>query len=161
MPIRTSEAEWVNEGAGGGCRFLPRSAEADSVFDFRSRMQAGPGSSPEELIGAAEAGCLSMALAARLAAAGFRPERVKTTARVHFAPKGGEWRIDRIDVTAQAAAPGLTEARLASLARQAQDDSPVTRALGGVYIAIDAQLIQRPPDVQGAAVGPGDRHADA
>jgi lipoyl-dependent peroxiredoxin len=141
VPIRTCEAEWVNEGPRGGCRFLPRSAEADSMFDFRSRMQAGSGSSPEELIGAAEAGCLSVALAARLADAGFRPERVRTTARVHFAPKGGEWRIDRIDVTARAAAPGLTEARLESLARQAQADSPVSRALGGVYIALAAQLI--------------------
>ncbi len=141
MPIRTSEAEWVSEGMDGECRFRPKSAAADSVFNYRSRMEAGSGSSPEELIGAAQAGCLSMALGARLTAAGFQEVRVKTTARVHFAPKGGEWRIDRIDLTAQAAAPGLTEARLESLARQAKEDSPVTKALGGVYIALDAHLI--------------------
>jgi osmotically inducible protein OsmC len=141
MPIRTSEAEWVSEGPESGCRFRPRSAAIESPFDFRSRMEAGAGSSPEELIGAAEAGCLSLALAARLSAAGFEPERITTTARVHFAPKGGAWRIDRIDVTTKAAAPGLTEDRLELLARQAQADSPITQALGGVYIALDAQLI--------------------
>ena len=154
MPIRTSEAEWVSDGGGGGCRFRPRSAAgADNAFDFRSRMQAGSGTSPEELIGAAQAGCLSMALAARLTEAGFQRVRVKTTARVHFAPKGGEWLIDRIDLTAEAAAPGLTEARLESLAREAQAASPIAQALGGVFIALEAQLIPSVPA--------GGRHAHA
>jgi lipoyl-dependent peroxiredoxin len=79
MPIRTAEADW----RGSGHMHLG-SRVFDGSYDFRSRMGDGKGTNPEELLGAAHAGCFSMALAHQLTEAGFTVERIHTTAKVHF-----------------------------------------------------------------------------
>ena len=113
----------------------------DGAYDFRSRMGDGKGTNPEELLGAAHAGCFSMALTAGLAGAGFKPERVHTTAKVHFDQQGGGWTIHTIDLETEAKVPGIDAADFQKRAEETKKTCPVSRALGGVTINLAAKLV--------------------
>src|SRR3954470_9201443 len=89
MPTRSSTAEWSGNLARGNGKMSLGSGAFEGSYSFRSRFEDGDGTNPEELIGAAHAGCFSMALANGLAEAGHAPRRISTTARVHFRPGEG------------------------------------------------------------------------
>jgi len=104
-------------------------------------MEDGPGTNPEELIGAAHAGCFSMALAARLSAGGHAPTRIHTTASVQFDKVGDGFAITRIDLRTEAQVPGLDEAAFRQEAETAKATCPVSKALAGTQITLDARLV--------------------
>jgi len=139
MAVRTSFAEWkgtLREGAG--TMRLGRSGY-EGPFTYASRFESGPGTNPEELIGAAHAGCFSMFLSALLTKAGFKPSRIATTATVHL---GEGPTITLIELDTKAEVPDLTDADLQQHAEAAKKGCPVSKALAGPEIRLRAQLVK-------------------
>ncbi len=141
MPTRTADAEWTGTITEGEGHMRLGSGAFDGRYDFRTRMEAAPGTNPEELIGAAHAGCFSMALSAQLSGAGFRPERIHTTASVSFTKAGTGWTIDRIDLKTEASVPAISPEEFQAKAQEAKTNCPVSKALAGVDIHLDARLV--------------------
>src|SRR5512137_1047143 len=139
MAVRTSTAEWKGTLKEGGGTMRLGSGSYEGPYTYASRFETGPGTNPEELIGAAHAGCFSMFLAALLTGAGFTPKRIATTAKVHLdeGPK-----ITLIELTTQAEVPGLTDADLQKHAEIAKKNCPVSMALAGPEITLQAKLVQ-------------------
>jgi osmotically inducible protein OsmC len=107
-------------------------------------MEEGAGTNPEELLGAAHAGCFSMSLARRLEADGYPPERVHTEARVRFGRSGEGYAISRIDLRTEVEAPGVDEKLFLEKAEAAKRDCAVSKALTGVEeITLEAKLAER------------------
>ncbi|MGB5293312.1 MAG: OsmC family peroxiredoxin, partial [Thermoanaerobaculia bacterium] len=100
-----------------------------------------PGTNPEELIAAAHAGCFSMALSGALTKSGFTPERVETSAKAHLEKVGEGFKITRIQLACQATIPGIDDATFQGIAAGAKAGCPVSQALAGVDISLDAQLV--------------------
>jgi osmotically inducible protein OsmC len=113
----------------------------DGPFTFKSRMENGEGTNPEELIGAAHAGCFSMAFSAGLARAGFPPKRVHTRAAVHFDKVPDGFAITSIDLATEAEVPGIDAAKFQELAEGAKKGCPVSKALAGTKINLQAKLV--------------------
>jgi lipoyl-dependent peroxiredoxin len=141
MVTRTADAEWTGDGPTGHGQVHLGSGAFDGPYDFRSRMQNGQGTNPEELIGAAHAGCFSMALSFALTQAGRKPERIKTHAIVHFEQSGGGFSIPRIELQTEASVPGLDAAAFQRHAEDAKKNCPVSKALAGVQIDLTAKLV--------------------
>jgi osmotically inducible protein OsmC len=112
----------------------------EGQFSYSSRFEEGTGTNPEELIGAAHSGCFSMSLANILATAGHDPQRVETTARVHLDPGDEGPAITRIELQTEAQVPGVDEAEFQQHAKAAKEGCPVSKALAGVDITLDAKL---------------------
>ena len=139
MAIRTSSAEWkgtLKEGAG---TMKVGSGTYEGPYTFASRFESGKGTNPEELLGAAHAGCFSMFLSALLTGAGFKPTRIATTAMVHL---GDGPTITLIELQTQAEVPGLTEEDLQKHAAAAKKGCPVSKALTGPEIRLHAVLVK-------------------
>ncbi len=118
------------------------SSAFEGDYSFQSRFEDGAGTNPEELIGAAHAGCFSMALSNMLAQAGHPPERVHTTANVHLGQEGDAPAITRVELNTEATVPGLSEDEFQQHARAAKENCPVSKALaGGPDIALNARLM--------------------
>ena len=138
MAIRSSTAEWKGTlKEGSGTMKVGRSGY-EGPFTFASRFESGPGTNPEELIGAGHAGCFSMFLAALLTNAGFKPMRIATTATVHL---GDGPTITLIELDTHAEVPNLTEADLQKHAETAKKNCPVSKALTGPEIRMQAHLV--------------------
>ncbi|MCS6994106.1 MAG: OsmC family protein [Anaerolineales bacterium] len=138
MTIRTSSAEWkgtLKEGAG---TMKLGSGAYEGPFTFASRFESGPGTNPEELIGAAHAGCFSMFLSALLTKEGFTPTRIATTATVHLT-EGPT--ISLIELNCEAEVPGLSETTFQEKAAAAKANCPVSKALAGPEIRLTARLV--------------------
>jgi osmotically inducible protein OsmC len=111
-------------------------------YSFASRFEDGVGTNPEELIGAAHAGCFSMALSGILSEAGHAPESVKTTAKVHLRNIDGQPTIARIDLATEGQVTGIDQQQFDQYAGQAKEGCVVSRALAGVAeMTIDAKLV--------------------
>ena len=111
----------------------------EGPYTFLSRFEEGAGTNPEELIGAAHAGCFSMFLSALLTDKGYVPERVHTAAKVHL---GAGPQIKKIELECEAAVPGVGEAEFQELAAAAKADCPVSKALAAVpEITLNAKLV--------------------
>jgi len=141
MAERTAEAEWKGNFMEGQGRMKFGSGAFDGKYDFRSRFENGAGTNPEELLGAAHAGCFSMALSAGLSKAGYAPKRVHTQARVHLAKQDSGFTINRIDLTSEAEVPGITPEDFQAQAQAAKAGCPVSKALAGVDIHLKAKLV--------------------
>jgi osmotically inducible protein OsmC len=113
----------------------------EGQYSFKSRFEEGTGTNPEELIGAAHAGCFSMAFSNMLASAGHVPTSVSTTARVHLESVDGAPTISRIELETEGDVPGIEDAKFQELAAEAKAKCPVSRALAGVDISVDARLV--------------------
>jgi len=111
----------------------------EGPYTFASRFESGKGTNPEELLGAAHAGCFSMFLSALLTGAGFKPTRIATTAMVHL---GDGPTITLIELQTQAEVPGLTEEDLQKHAEAAKKGCPVSKALTGPEIRLHAVLVK-------------------
>jgi osmotically inducible protein OsmC len=112
----------------------------EGQYSFGSRFEEGTGTNPEELIGAAHAGCFSMAFSGVLGEAGHDPKRVATTARVHLDKSDEGFTITKIELQTEAEIPGIEEDEFQKLAADAKAGCPVSRALGGVEIEVEAKL---------------------
>jgi osmotically inducible protein OsmC len=140
MPVRTASAKWNGSLQEGEGTMALGSGAYEGPFSFRSRFQDGDGTNPEELIGAAHAGCFSMALSAVLGEGGHTPDSIETSAKVTFDTGEGGPKISRIDLTTRGRVPGLDEAGFKEAAENAKANCPVSRALTGVEITLDAAL---------------------
>jgi len=139
MSVRTSSAEWkgtLKEGAG---TMKVGSGAYEGAFTHASRFESGSGTNPEELVGAAHAGCYSMFLSALLTKAGFTPTRIVTTAKVHLTDGPT---ISLIELNTEAEVPGLSDADLQTHAEAAKKECPVSKALAAVpEIKLTAKLV--------------------
>ena len=140
MPTRNAEARWQGDLKSGKGTVKVGNTGWEGPYSFASRFESGSGTNPEELIAAAHAGCFSMALAAGLGKAGFQPRQVHTVAKVHLEKQGEGFAITAIDLETDADVPGIDEATFRQQAEGAKANCPVSRALGGVNIRLNARL---------------------
>ena len=110
------------------------------AYSFASRFEDGTGTNPEELLGAAHAGCFAMALSLVLGKAAFKPEYVDATAHVTVAPQDGGFKITKSHLVCEARVPGIDQATFAQHAEAAKAGCPVSQALAGTEITLDAKL---------------------
>jgi osmotically inducible protein OsmC len=142
MPTRDGTAEWKGDLRDGTGTVTVASGLFDGNYSYRTRFEDDPGTNPEELIGAAHAGCYSMALSNMLSEAGHVPESVRTVARVHLRMIEGAPTINQIDLVCEGRVPGIDQAQFTAIAEQAKAGCPVSRALAGVgEITLEATLI--------------------
>src|SRR5215472_6435267 len=141
MPIRNAEAEWNGNLIEGQGHMKLGSGAYEGAYTFRSRMENGPGTNPEELIAAAHAGCFSMALSAGLTKGGHAPRRIHNTAAVHFDKVGEGFAITSIDLNTEAEVPGIDAAKFQEFAEGAKKNCPVSKALSAVPINFKASLV--------------------
>lgn len=137
---RTAEATWSGDLRKGQGTMRLGSGAWEGNFSFGTRMGDEPGSNPEELIGAALAGCFSMALSNALSEAGHVPQRVHTTARVEFGQGSTGFEISRINLDLEAEVPGIGEEEFERLADEAKRGCPVSKALTGTEITLQSRL---------------------
>jgi osmotically inducible protein OsmC len=141
MTIRKADAVWkgsLREGAG---ELALESGAFRGPYTFKSRFEQGRETNPEELLGAAHAGCFTMALTAALGREKLTPSEVHSTASVHLEQAAGGFSITRIELRTRAQVPGITAQRFAALAAEAKQNCPVSKALAGVEITLDAALV--------------------
>jgi lipoyl-dependent peroxiredoxin len=140
MPVRKANAVWEGNLKEGQGKIALGSGAFEGPYSFGSRFEEAKGTNPEELIGAAHAGCFSMALTAGLSRAGHNPKRVATSAKVHLEKVGEGFKITRIELDNESEVPGLDEAAFQEQARKAKEGCPVSQALAGVDITLNARL---------------------
>lgn len=141
MPVRTAEAVWEGNLQQGKGSMKFGSGAFDGQYSAASRFEEGTGTNPEELIGAAHAGCFSMALAAGLAGAGFTPERVHTTAKVHINRVDAGFKITLIELETEAKVPGIDEQTFQEKAEATKTGCPFSKALAATDIKLTAKLV--------------------
>jgi len=141
MAVRTSEAEWQGTLREGKGTMKLGSGAFEGAYSFPSRFESGQGTNPEELIGAAHAGCFSMALSGVLVKAGFKPRRIHTQAKVHLDPDDGGFAITRIELDSEAEIPDIDDATFQEQAEAAKQGCPVSKALTGAEISLNAKLL--------------------
>jgi osmotically inducible protein OsmC len=141
MAIRSASARWegtLTEGTG-----IMRTGQGglQGNYSFKSRFADGEGSNPEELIGAAHAGCYSMALSKGLADAGFPAVSIDTTANVHLDQVNGAPTVTRIELNTTANAPGIDDTTFQKVAQGTKEGCPISRLLApGTEITLTATL---------------------
>jgi osmotically inducible protein OsmC len=140
MAVRTSEATWKGTLREGSGTMKVGAGAYEGPFTWASRFADGEGTNPEELIGAAHAGCFSMFLSALLTKAEFPPNSVRTSATVHL---GDGPTVTKIELVTEADVPGISSEKFAELAAQAKANCPISKALAAVpEITLDAKLVQ-------------------
>lgn len=141
MPVRTSQAVWNGDLQGGNGTLNTESGAVQGAYSWSSRFQDGSGTNPEELLGAAHAGCFSMALAARLSREGFKVNSVNTTAKVVLEKTDAGMAITRIDLVTKGDVEGIDEAQFKEAADATKSGCIVSQALSAVPMTIDASLV--------------------
>jgi osmotically inducible protein OsmC len=140
MATRTASAVWDGTLKQGKGSMKLGSGAFEGAYSFSSRFEEGKGSNPEELIGAAEAGCYSMALSANLEKAGHPAKRISTVATVKLEMIGGGPKITSIDLKTDAEVPGIDQAKFQEIAEQTKKTCPVSVALSGTQINLNATV---------------------
>jgi osmotically inducible protein OsmC len=141
MPIRTASARWAGNLTEGSGTIKTGKGGYEGNYSFRSRFEEGEGTNPEELIGAAHAGCFSMAFSKGLADAGFTPTSVETTANVHLDKTDSGMAVTRIELETVGEVPGIDEADFHKIAEGAKENCPISRLLSpGAQISLSARL---------------------
>jgi lipoyl-dependent peroxiredoxin len=141
MATRNASAAWQGNLKEGNGRMALGSGTWEGPFTFKSRFEEGEGTNPEELIGAAEAGCFTMQLAATLSEAGHTVESVQTQAKVHIRNIDGKPTISQIELVTRGRVPGLDEETFKKTADETREVCIISRALGAVSeISVDAAL---------------------
>jgi len=141
MALRRANAVWSGGLTDGDGTVRLGSGAFEGRYSFSSRFEEGTGTNPEELIGAAHAGCFSMALAAGLGKSGFAPKRVATEARVHLVKGEAGFSITKVELHCEAEVPGIDEATFQEHAAGAKAGCPVSRALAAIEIVLHAKLV--------------------
>ncbi len=101
----------------------------ETPYNFSSRFESGQSTNPEELIAAAHAGCFTMALGAKLSAAGFPPQKLSTRATLTLEQVAGNWTITTIHLELTGNVPGVERTKFDELANDAKTNCIVSRAL--------------------------------
>lgn len=141
MSVKSANAVWNGDLTSGTGRLTTPSKKLDTDYGWKARSEDGtPGTSPEELIAAAHAGCYSMALAHALAEAGHRPDELRTRAEVSFGKVADGFAITGIKLVLDAKVPGLADADFQTHADKAKKGCPVSKALAAVPITLEARL---------------------
>lgn len=142
MPIRRAEAEWKGNLAEGSGNLKVGSGAFEGPYSFKSRFEEGQSATnPEELLGAAHAGCFTMAVTAQLSAAGITPTRIHTDAKVKLEKIGEGFSITTIELETEADIPGIDDATFQKYALEAKQNCPVSKALAGTEIHLTAKLL--------------------
>ena len=129
---RTAEARWAGDLKSGRGDIRLGSRSFEGPYSFSSRFEDGSGTNPEELLGAAHAGCYSMALSLALSLAGYPPTSVTTTATVHLGKVGPGFAITGIDLATCGVVPGIAEAEFIRLAEETKTGCIISRAVAAV-----------------------------
>jgi osmotically inducible protein OsmC len=140
MPVRKANAIWEGNIREGKGQVALGSGAFEGAYSFGSRFEEAKGTNPEELIGAAHAGCFSMALSGALGRAGFTPTRIATSARVHIDKVGEGFKITKIELDCEAQVPGIDDAKFQEIANGAKANCPVSQALASTEITLNARL---------------------
>lgn len=130
MAVSKAQAKWTGTLKEGSGSMKGASGHFDAPFTFVSRFEgAATGTNPEELIGAAHAGCFSMFLAAQLTTAGHPPSSVETTATVHL---GAGPAVTKIELETVAVVPGVSQELFAEKVDFSKKNCPISKALASV-----------------------------
>ncbi len=140
MPVRKAEAVWEGDLIKGKGRVKLGRGGYEGAYSFASRFEDGAGTNPEELLGAAHAGCFSMALSLFLGKAGFHPERIQTSASVHIDKVGDGFRITKVELETEVKISGIDAGTFQEQAEAAKRQCPVSLALGGTEITLKARM---------------------
>jgi lipoyl-dependent peroxiredoxin len=139
---KTARATWEGTLAEGAGRFsLGSGTVTDQAVTWKDRAEGGEGTSPEELIAAAHASCVLMALAGGLARAGTPPQKLESEARTTFDQVGEGFRITKIALRIRGEVEGIDGDAFREAAEGAKENCPVSQALtGNVEVTLDAAL---------------------
>jgi lipoyl-dependent peroxiredoxin len=137
MPVRSSAATWYGNLTEGKGTMVVGKGWCEGAFTRASRFENGEGTNPEELLGAAHAGCYSMYLSAILTKSGFPPERIHTTAQVHL---GDGPTINLIELQTEGQVPNCDDKTFQEHAERAKKECPVSKALSAVEMQVSAKL---------------------
>jgi osmotically inducible protein OsmC len=139
---KTARATWEGTLAEGRGQFsLGSGAVTDQSVTWKDRAEGGEGTSPEELIAAAHASCVLMALAGGLARAGTPPQKLESEARTTFDQVGEGFRMTKIALSIRGEVEGIDDDAFREAAEGAKDNCPVSQALkGNVEVTLDAAL---------------------
>ncbi len=143
MIVRTSEALWKGDIKNGKGTVKIGSRNFEESYSFGSRFEHASGTNPEELLGAAHAGCFSMAFALMLGQKGYRANHVHTVAKVSIDKVGEGYKIQTIELNTEGDVPGIDEKTFSEIGEQAARNCPVSLALTGVDIKLVAKLVRR------------------
>jgi lipoyl-dependent peroxiredoxin len=138
---QTARAHWEGDLKNGKGTLALGSGTFEGAYSFKTRFEGAPGTNPEELLGAAHAGCFTMALSAGLTTAGHPPTSLDTTAIVTLGKIGEQTAVTRIDLTLKGVVPGLAEAEFKRLAEDAKKNCIISRAISAVPMTLDATLV--------------------
>ena len=141
MATRNASAVWEGDLKAGKGSMKLGSGAFEGPYSFLSRFESGKGTNPEELIGAAHAGCYSMALSHMLASNGHTPKKVATTASVSLEKVGEGFKITKIELNMEAQVPGIDQKKFMEFAEKAKTGCPVSQALSATPITLHAKLI--------------------
>ena len=139
MGISKASAQW-DGGLKDGKGVMKPAHAPEAPFSLGTRFEGQPGSNPEELIGAALAGCFSMAFSVTLEKNGLKPQHIRSSADVHLDKQGEGFAITTIDLSTEVTVAGLDDAKFQELAAETKKNCPVSKALGGVQINLKAKL---------------------
>ena len=140
MIDRKADARWEGDLKGGKGNIRLGSGAFEGAYSFGTRFESAQGTNPEELLGAAHAGCFSMALALALSQAGHPPTSVETTATVHLEKTGAGFSISAIDLVTRGQVPGVSADEFRRLAEEAGKNCIISRALASVPTRVEATL---------------------
>lgn len=143
MAVRKAQAVWTGgdlKTGNGNIRL--GSGAYDGQYNFSSRFEEGVGTNPEELLGAAHAGCYTMKLNAMLHIAGYAPSKVDTTAHVTLEKVDDVMMISKIKLVVEASVPDIDDAKFQQMAQEAHDGCIVSIALASIpEITVEAALV--------------------
>ena len=141
MTISTSSATWEGGLKTGKGQFRAKSGSFHGAYSFQTRFEAAPGTTPEELLAAAHAACISMALAAALEKTGHPPTHITTTASASMEKVEQGFKITRMKLEVRGKVPGIDQAAFAAAAEGAGNGCPISTVLkGNIQIDIEARL---------------------
>jgi osmotically inducible protein OsmC len=139
MATRNANAIWtgtLKEGKG-----TMKFGTYEGAYTWSSRFEDGQGTNPEELLGAAHAGCFSMALSSNIGKGGFTPKRIQTQAQVTIEAVDGKNRITKIHLTTEAVVPDISDEKFQEIAASVKESCPVSVALASTPITLTARLL--------------------
>ena len=140
MPTRKAQARWEGTLQQGQGVMKLGSGAVEGTYSYGTRFEEAAGTNPEELIGAAHAGCFSMALSLMLEKAGHPPKEIRTQADVHLEKVEDGFQITRIELQTEAEVPGIDDDTYQKQAQAAKEGCPVSRALAATRIDLNAKL---------------------
>ena len=138
---KTASAHWAGDlKTGIGSISTETGVLREAPYGFKARFEGGKGTNPEELIGAAHAGCFSMALSMILGEAGLKAESIDTTAEVTLDKQDDGFAITAVHLVLKAKVPGATQEQFDELTTKAKEGCPVSKVLKA-EITLDATLL--------------------